>query len=170
MSDIKFQAPNCLRCTACKRVGYLETATAYCTAGKKPRRLPKAGIKRKVADWCPKKISPPRCRIFGFIDEEQENLDFLMHRDSSNIINGIAFPSAWRYKVRCTYPLDMSAKQFCEELKERSLQEIFSGTELSYGEVIEIDDGFKPYYFYFSYEGKIVPIHLFDVEKAKEGE
>lgn len=86
MSDIKFQAPNCLSCTACKRVGYLETATAYCTAGKKPRRLPKAGIKRKVADWCPKKISPPRCRIFGFIDEEQENLDFLMHRDSSNII------------------------------------------------------------------------------------
>lgn len=167
MKQTMFHNPNCRECPSCKRVGYLDSATAYCTAGKKARRLPKAGIKRKVADWCPKRISPPRCRIFGFIDEEQENLDFLMHRDSSNIIKGLAFPVSYRYKIRCTYPLEMTAKQFCSALEEKNVGEIFSGTELSYGEVIEIDDGFKPYYFYLSYEGKIVPVSLFDVERTK---
>ncbi len=167
MKQTMFHNPNCMECPSCKRVGYLDAATFYCTAVKKAKRLPKAGIKRKVADWCPKRISPPRCRIFGFVDEEQENLDFLMNRDSGNIINGFAFPLPYRYTVRCSYPLEMTAKQFCSALEEKPVWEVFSGAELSYGEVIEIDDGFKPYYFYFSYEGKIVPVSLFDVERTK---
>lgn len=170
MKEIQFREHNCAECKHIKRVGVLDSATLYCTAGKKARRLPKAGVKRKVADWCPKKISPPRCRIFGFKNEEEENLDFLINRNGdTNIIRDLAFPASHRYKVRCTYPLDMTAKQFWSALEEQSVFDIFSDAELTQGEVIEIDDGLRPYYFYFSYQCKIYPVQLFDLEKTEEG-
>ncbi len=164
MKDMKFHTPNCQECSNCKRTGFLDSTTYYCTAGKKTRRLPKAGIKRKVAEWCPRLISPPRCRIFGFISEEESTLDFMVHHDDGGIINGLGFPTASRYKVRCTYPLGMTAKQFAAALEEEPLYDIFPDADLSAGEVIEIDDGLKAYYFYYSYKGKIVPAHFLGVE------
>ncbi len=169
MKEIQFRQYNCSECPNLKRVGFLDSETLYCTAGKKARRLPKAGIRRKVADWCPKKITPPRCRIFGFKNEEQESLDFFTNKDGSCIVKGFAFPISHRYKVRCKYPLDMTAKQFVSMLEEKSVYDIFSETELNLGEVIEIDDGLKPYYFYFSYQSKIYPVQLFMLEKTEEG-
>ena len=36
-----------------------------------------------------------------------------------------------------------------------------AGMELEYGEVIEIDDGLKPYYFYYLNYGKVIPLYSF---------
>lgn len=170
MSVQSFYKPSCSTCPAMSRVGSAGFESNYCTGfrGKKQKRLPKTGIMRSTPAWCPKTISPPACRIYGFVDEDTAMLDYMLNRDAVTSNREIAFPSEHRYRLRCTYPLDRTAKQFYEELQETTMLSIFGDFQSAFGEVLEIDDGHKPYYFYYAGDGRFLPAPLFHAEKVKQ--
>ena len=72
MSNLKFYVPSCAMCPAMKKVGPVGHEIRDCTGfpGKKQKRLPKNSLKKGVASWCSKQISPPACRVLGFVDED----------------------------------------------------------------------------------------------------
>ncbi len=169
MDQPKFQIPNCAECPDRANVGPAGYETPYCRGfpGKKQRRLPKAGLKKSIAPWCPKRISPPRCNILGFLDDDQAMLEFMMHCDILAQGKDVAFPIEWRYKQRCIVPLNLKASAFWDEVHISPLTVLFPDITFTFGEVVEIDDGFKPYYFYYAGEGKFLPAPVFDGSKVK---
>ncbi len=169
MSKPKFYVPSCAMCPEMKKVGPAGYENRYCTGfpGKKQKRLPKNGLKKSVASWCPKQISPPACRVLGFVDEDSAMMEYVLNSNIREEKKDCIFPSAWKYKLRCTYPLEMRAKQFYEELQCRTMFSIFPDLDFSFGEILEIDDGHKPYYFYYVGDGRFIPAPLFDGKQVQ---
>ena len=169
MNKPKFYVPSCAMCPAMKKVGPAGYENRYCTGfpGKKQKRLPAKGLLKSVMSWCPKQISPPACRVLGFVNEDTAMMEFMLNREKFTAGQDVAFPSVWHYKQRCTYPLEMSAKQFYEELQSRTMFSIFPDLDFSFGEILEIDDGHKPYYFYYAGDGRFVPAPVFDGKQVK---
>ncbi len=165
----RFTVPNCITCPQMKCVGSGESITRYCTGfkGKKQKRIPKSGIKKRVASWCPKQISPPVCRIYGFIDKNNEMMEYLLNGSIRDNKDKMVSPSPWRYKYKCTYPLNMSAKEFYEAIHDQILLSLFPDYSFTFGEVLEIDDGHKPYYFYYAGDLTFIPVLSFDVNCIK---
>ena len=170
MSNLKFYVPSCAMCPAMKKVGPVGHEIRYCTGfpGKKQKRLPKNSLKKGVASWCPKQISPPACRVLGFVDEDTAMLEYMLNSEKYAAGQDVAFPSVWHYKQRCTYPLNMGAKQFYEELQYKPILSIFPGLCFTFGEILEIDDGHKPYYFYYAGDGRFIPAPLFDGKQVSK--
>lgn len=165
-----FQQPNCVTCPSLLYVGSFPNETPYCNGfkGKKQKRIGKKVPQRKVMAWCPKAIVPPACRIYGFVNKEAADLEFSMHHDLMTTSADHAFPSPHRYKLKMTYPLALSAKNFCEQLETMSISELFPDVTFEFGEVVEIDNGFKPYYFYYA-GSKFLLAMTFDASKTKTG-
>ena len=105
MSNLKFYVPSCAMCPAMKKVGPVGHEIRYCTGfpGKKQKRLPKNSLKKGVASWCPKQISPPACRVLGFVDEDTAMLEYMLNSEKYAAGQDVAFPSVWHYKQCCTY-------------------------------------------------------------------
>lgn len=55
--------------------------------------------------------------------------------------------SSFHYAPRMEIPLGMTARQFFDATQEGPLADILP-EKVSDGEIIEIDDGLRPYYFY----------------------
>ena len=100
MSNLKFYVPSCAMCPAMKKVGPVGHEIRYCTGfpGKKQKRLPKNSLKKGVASWCPKQISPPACRVLGFVDEDTAMLEYMLNSEKYAAGQDVAFPSVWHYK------------------------------------------------------------------------
>ena len=83
MSNLKFYVPSCAMCPAMKKVGPVGHEIRYCTGFpvKKQKRLPKNSLKKGVASWCPKQISPPACRVLGFVDEDTAMLEYMLNSE-----------------------------------------------------------------------------------------
>ena len=66
----------------------------------------------------------------------------------------------------------MTAKQLYDAMQREPVEQIFSdaGMELEYGEVIEIDDGLKPYYFYYLNYDRLIPLYSFDRSRVQSSE
>lgn len=79
----------------------------------------------------------------------------------------IISPSASHYKVRTELPLGKTAKQFYEATMEEPLCDILP-EEVHHGEIIEIDDGLQPYYFYALDYGTIIPLPYFQLTRGVE--
>ncbi len=167
--EIKFVTPNCMNCTAMTKATSSGYEVKYCTGfpGKKRKRLPWTGLKRSVTPWCPKLICPPKCNILGFIDENQAIFEQLMNFDILAKGQDVAYPMESRYKQRCTVPLEMGAKMFWDEVHTKPLNDLFPDICFMFGEIVEIDDGFKPYYFYYAGDSKFLPTPLFNGSKIQ---
>ena len=63
----------------------------------------------------------------------------------------------------------MTAKQLYDAAQTESVESLFSdaGVDLEYGEVIEIDDGLKPYYFYYLNYDRLIPMYSFDRSRVR---
>ena len=69
-------------------------------------------------------------------------------------------PASFHYKLRTEIQLGMTAKQFFDASQENPLHDILP-EEVSVGEVIEIDDGLQPYYFYVLDFATVIPLPYF---------
>lgn len=69
-------------------------------------------------------------------------------------------PSPHRYTPRTEIPLNMTAKQFFDATQEGPLSDVLP-EEVSDGEIIEIDDGLQPYYFYVLDYATVIPLPYF---------
>lgn len=166
MKALTFTQPSCWGCPSLFQAKSSYESN-YCTGfpGKKQKRFPKGSPKRKIPDWCPKRISPPVCRIYGFISDEEAVMEFMLNNDAKILEQGVAFPSERRYQLRCSYPLGMSAKELYEELQRRAISDIFPDVEFEFGEVVEIEDGLKPYCLYYAADKGFIPAPTFDTKK-----
>lgn len=166
-----FPEPYCPGCQYHQVVEGMVSGTRYCNGfpkKRKPKRFRKSDPKCKPPKWCPRLISPPVCRVYGFADEKSEFLEWRLNRKDYKPGAHIS-PSESRYRLRCEADLRMTAKQLYDAMQRESVENIFSdaGMELEYGEVIEIDDGLKPYYFYYLNYGELIPLCFFDRSRVQ---
>lgn len=162
-----FPVPTCPGCQYHQLVG----CARYCNGfpkKRKSKRFRKSDPKYKPPKWCPRLTSPPVCRVYGFVDEKSEFLEWRLNRKDYKPGAHIS-PSESRYRLRCEGTLGLTAKQFYDAMQRESVEQTFSdaGMELEYGEVIEIDDGLKPYYFYYLNYDRLLPLYSFDRSRVQ---
>ena len=154
-----FPEPSCRQeCPHFKSVGTLLNETCYCMKkSKKGKRFGKRDLKREPPAWCPRRLAKPRCRIYGFKDEFQEYMDRETRQQFDPEGNPYYFPMASRYQLTCEFPLGMTAPSFYREAKEKYIGGILDGHLAGDGEIVEIDDGLRPYFFYVYNRAKVLP-------------
>ena len=163
-----FPEENCWNCQFYQKVGSLASETRYCHGfkRKKARRFRSSDPLIKAPKWCPRRISPPICRIYGFKDERSEYLEGLFRRDYGK--DKYASPSPQHYAPRQEISLGLTAKRFYDEVQNHPLHEVLPpDADVKDGEIIEIDDGLKPYYFYVQSFGIVIPLRSFQMDKRK---
>ena len=164
-----FPVPGCRECPHHQQVGSILNETRYCAGFKrrKPRRFSRSDPASKAPRWCPRRISPPVCRVHGFKDERSEHMD-LMWRTEYNAgrVKDIS-PAPFHYVPRTEIPLGMTARQFFEASQDVPLRNVLP-EEVCDGEIIEIDDGLQPYYFYVLDPATVVPLPYFRFPTADQ--
>ena len=160
--EYAFPVPGCRRCPHHQTVGAGVSETRYCAGfkGKEPRRFRKSDPVFKAPKWCPRRISPPVCRIHGFKDERSAHMDSLWREEYRAGRMEAVSPSAFHYGPKREVRLGMTAGQFFETLHEDPLRRILP-EEVHDGEIIEIDDGLRPWYFYVLDPATVVPLPYF---------
>ena len=130
----------------------------------------KKDIKRRPPDWCPQRLKTSVCRIYGFRDALQESLD-LDYRLALKLEKADwCFPMGHRYVLRHEFPLGMTAEKFYAAVQELVVDEVLNGTPVRNGELIEIDDGLAPYFFYVYNQATVLPAKVFGLKKEDHDE
>ena len=161
-----FSTPSCLSCQYRLVIGDIASEARYCTGfgKKKPRRFRRSDPKIKPPRWCPRRLSPPVCRIYGFADKNSELMEFMLRNESGHI-----HPLPHHYKLRMEVPLGMTAKEFFAETEKTYLENILPPeVQVKSGEIIEIDDGFRPYCFYVNSFASVTPLAFFEIKAPKQ--
>ena len=68
------------------------------------------------------------------------------------------YPMESHCTLRRELPIRMNAKQFFQAAQSELLEDLLPDLDVSIGEVIEIDDGLRPYYFYYWGLLRLIPI------------
>ena len=63
-----------------------------------------------------------------------------------------------------------SENKLSTDYESGDVDSVLSDAELQLGEVVEIDDGLKPYYFYYLSWSRLVPVYEFNCAKVKKGD
>ncbi len=147
--------------------------TRYCGGFPKrrtPKRFSSSDPKVKAPKWCPRRIWPPIYRVYGFVNEQSRDMNvFTMeHFDPKKDRYISVFP--WHYRMRLETSMPMRAKDFFGAAKCGDTEDFFEETDLQQGEIIEVDDGLTPYYFYFWGWSKLIPVFSFDCSKIQKDE
>ena len=169
-----FPVPGWGQCPYHQRVGGGISETRYCSGfkRKKPKRFRRSDPVSKAPKWCPKRIDPPICRIHGFKDERSAYMDFLWRMEYRAGKLKTISPASFHYTLRTEIQLGMTAKQFFDASQENPLRDILP-EEVTAGEIIEIDDGLQPYYFYVLNFATVIPLSYFrlpEEDKAITGQ
>lgn len=169
-NKITFSEPDCrYSCPHFRSVGTLLNETYYCMKkGKNGKRFLKKELKHKPPEWCPLRIIPPVCRIYGFKDALGES----MERDNRLSIDpdqmSWYFSMAHRYRFRIEVPLGMTAAQFYAAVKEEPVETVLGGVPVNNGELIEIDDGLSPVFFYVYNSATVLPAKVFGLKTDRK--
>ena len=151
MYEEKVRKFKCYHCPDCNLYAGSETKTIhgrrmkpntkYCTGGQKVIIFRSDDPKVTVPKWCPKRRVPPTLRIYHFRSPEIEVGESML------AAKGISFfPYPSRYAVRYEGDSPYTAMEFAKQIKNHSLAELLSMQLLPY-EILEIDDGIRPYCF-----------------------
>lgn len=100
------------------------------------------------------------CRVYGFADERSEYMEKLSIANFDPNEPYI-YPMESHYTLRRELTVSMNARQFFQAAQSEPLEELLSDFDMAFGEVIEIDDGLFPYYFYYFGFLRIIPIPIF---------
>ena len=136
----------------------------YCTGGKRIVTFRSGDPKIYVPSWCPLRKSPSEFRIYCFKNSFVWMMQRMLRRDG-----GSFYPSAVDYAVRYEGVTDLTAASFHRALQEKSVFELLNLT-VHQDEIVEIDDGLAPYYFFFSGERPMPYVILFNGELARKNE
>lgn len=159
-----FPEPGCGSCQHLQYAGNNVLSTRYCSGfpkKKTPRRFRSSDPQIKAPKWCPLRLPSPVCRVYGFADEQSRAMDFLTREHFDPKHNLYIYPSSYRYKLRLETSLGINAKTFYERVSHSDLDDFLMEADISLGEVVEIDDGLHPYYFYYLSWSRFVPAPVF---------
>ena len=108
------------------------------------------------------------CRVYGFVNEESEFLEWCLNRRDYKP-GACIIPQPSHYRLRLEVSLGKTAKQFYDATQLEPLSNIFSsyGAQVGPGEIVEIDDGLKPYYFYCADGYDVIPLMMFDRSRVQ---
>ncbi len=126
---------------------FLRFGDRYCTGGKRARRFRPGDPKVYPPSWCPRHKDPVEYRIYAYKDSRTWFLHRWLH--AGGVPNT---PSGAAFALRAEGYLDCNAAGFQHEVEQRSSSDIL-GVPVCSGEVIEIDDGLKPYFFHVTENG-----------------
>lgn len=138
----------------------------FCVAGKRARKFKRSDPKTYVPSWCPRLKAPCELRIYGLKNQRE----WRMHRSMRAYLGEDTSPSAFRYAVRYEGHTDLAPYEFFECCNEKSDDEIL-GAAVQHYDVVEIDDGIKPAFFYktehgyellFSFDAKMWGDRIFE--------
>lgn len=162
-----FPVPGCGCCPHQQAAGSSIYGTRYCAGFKhrKPKRFRRSDPVSKAPKWCPKRITPPACRVYGFKDEQSEHMDFLWREEYRSGRTKTISPSSFHYQFRAEIRLGMTARQFFDAVQESPLYDVLP-EEVHSGEVIEIDDGLQAYCFYVLDSDTVIPLPYFRLPPA----
>ena len=166
-----FPEMQCSSCPDFQRVGVELWGSRYCNGfpkKRKPKRFKSSDPKYKAPKWCPRRISPPVCRIYGFADEQSRAMDIFPRNRFDRKRDQYIYLSPSHYKLRLETTLGINAKTFFERSKHSDLDDFLVETDLSLGEVVEIDDGLRPYYFYYLSWSRFVPVSSFNLSSVQK--
>ena len=79
-------------------------------------------------------------------------------------------PMSRRYQLRQEIPLGMTAEQFYTAAQELTVDEILNDVPVQNGELIEIDNGLTPYFFYVYNQATVFPAKVFGLEREARHE
>lgn len=168
---LTFPEPSCrYDCQYFKAVGDMLNETCYCMrAGRKNgRRFQRKDIKRKPPEWCPLRLNPPVCRIYGFKDDFQEMMEHEVWCSLDPKKQDWCYPLAYRYQFRREISLGMSAAQFYAAVQSEPIEDVLGDTSLKIGELIEIDNGLKPQFFYCYSSMTVIPAKVIALDKLRK--
>ena len=132
----------------------------YCTGEKRARRFKRGDPKTRVPDWCPRRKVPCELRIYG----PKSARDWLLHCALNEDFN--VLPSAHRDAVRIKGTTALTPYEFWRRCNEEPSASWFPFKMKQY-EVLEIDDGLNPVYFYYL-DGDFVSTCHFDGADAQK--
>lgn len=155
-----FPEPGCSICSYYKTTGNFETR--YCSGFKhrKPRRFRNSDPLIKAPKWCPRRITPPICHIYGFVDERAEYMELLRRMEYDAGMLKIISPLPSHYVPRAEIPVGLTAKAFYDATQTGYLCDILT-EPVHNGEIVEIDNGLKPYCFYVLNSTLVLPLPYF---------
>ena len=158
----KFYEPGCYCCSHLERRGTGIAETRYCNNFPRDRvkRFRSSDPQIKAPSGCPRRISPPALRVYGFLDEFGRTMELNRLPAPGSPTPEYLHPQRSHYKLRLETQIAMTARQFYLEVKRRrGLDDFVENIEI--GEVVEIDNGLKPYAFVYLGGGSLVMAVMF---------
>lgn len=150
----KLREPSCHNCPshfryegnfAIKKSGLtMHPGERFCTFQKKVRRFQKRDPVVRVPSWCPKRLEKRKLRIYGFKDAES----WLLHERLCHDLGKDLSPEGRHYIVEQEMDTELTAKEFWERSLSETDAALLDGVTLTQYQVLEIDDGLQPAYFY----------------------
>lgn len=148
-----FPEPGCYSCPHHTMLGNGIFGTRVCMGvkSKKGKRFRNSDPQYKPPKWCPKRLPSKVCRIYRPANEMYES----MERDTHLSLEAEKLEHypllTYRYDPvpRREFATDISARELYERAKKELPEAILDEADLQVGDVIEIDDGLRPYYFYY---------------------
>lgn len=134
----------------------------FCTGGKRARRFKASDPKIYVPSWCPKRKSPCEVRVYTL----KSAFDRFLHCQLAHDLGQAFSPGGSRYALRAETHTLLTPREFGAQCSVEPCENLLDIPVRTY-EVVEIDDGLKPVFFYrndWSYSLVI----LFDAETAKK--
>ena len=138
-------------------------------AGKRAREMQKRDPKVYPPSWCQKRIDHIELRLYAYKDANVWYFRDMLKRQGLEIT-----PRGSEYALKHEGYINMTAAEFQRDAKVRSLSSILGFLPMA-NEIIEIDDGLKPWFFLVK-EQRVTLLTHFDrdaalqnqYEKAKE--
>jgi len=109
--------------------------------------------------WCPKRKIPVEYRIYTFMNSTVRYYRELFKKTGFSVS-----PSGYEYALRAEGSTVMTPAAFKKTLKGHSPSEVL-GIPVYTDDVIEIDDGLRPYFF-FATDKKVEVLYCFDKKAA----
>ncbi len=171
MSDAP-KRPTCIGCphkvthespVPVKKVGVMmHMGEKFCIGGKRARRFKRSDPKLYVPDWCPRRKNPCELRVYTYKSSD----DRLMHAMLSSSLHRELLPEGYCYALKQKLHTELTPREFWEQCCCESDPEPLSA-DVGLHDVVEIDDGLKPVFFYKSEQGyQVVP--YFNAETARK--
>lgn len=120
----------------------------YCIGGKQAKRFKKSDPKIYIPSWCPKRKNPCELRVYGFKTEE----DKLMHMLLCYSVGQAISPSESRYTLEHSSHTKLSPSEFWKQCDLEPVENLIP-VKVGLYQVLEIDDGLQPAFFYQTEQG-----------------
>ena len=136
----------------------------FCLGSKKARRFKRNDPQNSVPGWCPRRKDPCELRVYGFKSSYEELLHFRLCQNLGETLS----PSEFRYALIYEGRTELSPREFwacCETTPDPTKEILESPMEIY--QVLEIDDGLKPVFFYKTEQG-FKMLYSFNTEIARK--